>query len=204
MTNPLKRLSSVLLLSGVLILVPASRPVFAQEAEHKGAEKSESGMEKWEWANFVILAGVLGWLIRKNMGPLLAARSQQIHEGLAAGERAKAEAEARSAAVMAKLSGLDQAIAALRADARAEREAEGVRLQRETAAELARIAQNAAFEVASATKLARIAVQQNAAKLAIELAERKVRARMSPEVQAALLRNFLGELGSTSAAGKLS
>jgi hypothetical protein len=35
--------------------------------------------------------------------------------------------------------------------------------------------------------------------MAIELAERKVRARMSPEVEAALLGNFLDGLGNGAA-----
>ena len=52
----------------------------------------------WQTMNFVILAGLLGWLIVKQGGPLLAARSKEIAEGLAAGEKAKAEADARAAA----------------------------------------------------------------------------------------------------------
>jgi F-type H+-transporting ATPase subunit b len=209
MKNPVKNLSATLFLAGALALTSAPATVFAQETEHKGASHSESteekpGMELWKWANFAILAGILGYLISKNMGPLLATRSQQIQEGLAAGERAQADADARAAAVMAKLSGLDQAIAAMRSDARTEREREGSRLQRETASELARIQQNAAFEVESATKLARLSVQRAAARLAIELAEQKVRARMSSDVQSSLVQNFLGELETTTSAGKLS
>jgi F-type H+-transporting ATPase subunit b len=202
MKNSMKRLPATLLLALALL----ATPVFAQEPEHKGVQSEESkpGMEIWKWANFLILAGVLGYLIRKHMGPLLVARSQQIQEGLAAGERAKADAEARSAAVMAKLSGLEHAIGTMRADALTECGNEGVRLKRETTAELTRIGQNAAFEIESAGKLARLAVRQYAAKLAIERAEQKVRARMSPDVQAALLQNFLNELGTSSSAGKLS
>jgi F-type H+-transporting ATPase subunit b len=209
MKNFLKKLPATLLIAGSLSFWVASVPVFAQEAEHKSGEASGSeekpGMELWKWANFAILAGILGWLISKNMGPMLVARTKQIQEGLAAGERAKADADARAAAVSAKLSGLGQAVAVMQADAKADREREGARIQRETAAELTRIQQNAAFEVESASKLARIAVQRQAAKLAIELAEQKVRARMTPDVQAALLQNFVGDLGSKAVGtGKLS
>ena len=209
MTNPLRKFPATLFLAGALVLTAASGPVFAQEAEHKAGESSGSqeekpGMELWKWANFAILAGILGYLISKNMGPMLATRSQQIQEGLAAGERAKADADARAAAVSAKLSGLGDVISTMRAEARLEREREGARLRRETVAELARIQQNAAFEMESATKLAKLRLQQYAAKLAIDLAEQKVRARMTGDVQSALIQNFLVEIRTTNGVGKLS
>ena len=192
----IKRLFATLLLAGALVAIP----VYAQEAEHKGAESSESsekpGMELWKWANFAILAGILGYLISKNMGPMLVDRSRQIEEGLAAGERAKAEADARAAAVSAKLAGLDQAIARLKASAKEEREREAARIQRETSSELARIQQHAQLEIEQAGKLARLEIQRYAAKAAIDLAEQKVRSRMNPDVQAALLASFAGDIAS--------
>ena len=39
----------------------------------------------WQVLNFLILAGGLGWLIVKQGGPLLAARSKDIADGLASG-----------------------------------------------------------------------------------------------------------------------
>jgi F0F1-type ATP synthase membrane subunit b/b' len=50
------------------------------------------------------------------------------------------------------------------------------------------------MEIESAGKQARLDVQRAAASLAIDLAEKKVRARMSPDVQSALLETFLKEL----------
>jgi F-type H+-transporting ATPase subunit b len=154
----------------------------------------------WQTINFVILAGLLGWLIVKQGGPLLAARSKEIAEGLAAGEMAKAEADARAAQVQEKLSHLGTEIAAMRADAKEEREREAERIRRETQAEIARIHVQAEHEVESAGKHARLEVQRAAAKLAIELAEDKVRARMSPEIQSALLRGFLTDLPGSGTA----
>ena len=196
MRNRLARLAPRLVLGCALLFTPA----FAQEAEHKETEhKSESGgekpgMELWKWANFAILAGVLGYLISKNLGPVLVARSLEIQEGLAAGERAKADADARAAAVTAKLAGLDQAVAQMKTSAKEERERDVARLQRETAAELARIQQQAQMEIESAGKLARFEIQRAAAKAAIDLAEQKVRARMTPDVQEALLQSFASEV----------
>jgi len=153
-------------------------------------------MEPWKIANFVILCVVLGWLIAKNLGPFLVARTKGIQEGLAAGERAQKEAAERAAAVEAKLATLGEAIAEMKAAAHQELDIEAERIRRSTQAELARVAEHAAQEIESAGKLARVEVQRAAARMAIELAEQKVRARMSPETQAVLLGNFVGEIAS--------
>jgi F-type H+-transporting ATPase subunit b len=150
----------------------------------------------WKWLNFLILAGVLGYLIAKNLGPVLVARSKQIQDGLAAGEKAKAEADARAASVQEKLNDLGFQISLMREGAKQEREREADRIRRDTERDMARIQQHAAQEIESAGKLARLEVQRFAAKLAIELAESKVRSRMSPEVEAALLGNFLDDLSA--------
>ena len=84
----------------------------------------------WQILNFLILAGGLGYLAVKQGGPLLAARSKEITDGLAAGEKAKAEADARAAQVQAKLANLEKDIAGLRAEAKDEREREADRIRR--------------------------------------------------------------------------
>jgi F-type H+-transporting ATPase subunit b len=166
-------------------------PAFAQESGG-GAEKPS--MIVWQVLNFLILAGLIGWLAVKHGGPLLAARSKEIVDGLAAGEKAKAEADARAAQVQAKLANLETEIAALRTSAKEEREREADRIRRETETEIARIRYQAGYEIESAGKQARMEVQHAAVKMAIELAEQKVRARMSPEIEAGLLKGFLADL----------
>ncbi len=169
-------------------------PAFAQESSGGGTEKPS--MLIWQILNFLILAGVLGWLVAKYGGPALAARSKGISEGLAAGEKAKAEADARASQVQAKLANLETEIAALRTSAREEREREADRIRRDTETEIARMHYQAEQEIESAGKLARFNVQRAAAVLAIELAETKVRARMSPDTQSVLLESFLKDLAS--------
>ncbi len=174
-------------------LLPAS--LMAAEGGGKAPELSPV----WEWLNFLILAGVLGWLISKHVGPLLVARTLQIHEGLAAGEKAKAEAEAQAAAVETKLANLDEVIVQMKSSAREERDREVERIGRDTEAEFVCIQQRAQQEIESAGKLARLEVRHFAGKLAIDLAEQKVRARMSADKQAELLSNFIGEIAGSTA-----
>jgi F-type H+-transporting ATPase subunit b len=208
----LGQFSSTLLLAAALFVVPAC----AQEAGEKPDQASETaaansgqtesadtkpGMELWKWVNFAILAGALGWLSAKHLGPLLSARSHEIHEGLAAGEKARAEADARAAAVQAKIANLGDAISQMKTSAREERDREAERIRRDCLAELARVEHQANQEIDSAGKVARLEVHRFAASLAIELAEQKVRARMSAETQSALINNFIAELGDTTHAG---
>jgi F-type H+-transporting ATPase subunit b len=148
----------------------------------------------WEIVNFVILAGLLGWLVVKQGGPALATRAKEIAEGLAAGELAKSEADARAAQVQARLANLGTEVAAIRASAKEEMEREADRIRRDAQAEIVRIRRQAELEIESAGKMAQREVRQAAARLAVELAERKVRARMSPEIQSALLQGFLTDL----------
>jgi F-type H+-transporting ATPase subunit b len=169
-------------------------PVFAAENGAAGAPAEEPSVLIWQAANFLILVAALFWLSKKYGGPLLAARSKEIKEGLAAGEKAKAEADARASEVKAKLANLDKEIAALRTAAKDERDRESERIRRDTQAEIARIHLQADHEMEAAGKQARLEVQRVAARIAIELAEHQVRARMSPQVQDALLKGFLSDL----------
>jgi F-type H+-transporting ATPase subunit b len=175
-------------------LVLMAAPLMAEE----GGDKPKLS-PVWDWLNFIILAVGLGYLLAKYLGPMLVARSQQIHEGLAAGEKAKAEADARAEAVQAKLAGIGQAIAQMQASSREERDREAERIRREAEAEFARIRQHAQQEIESAGKLARLEVQRFAAKVAIDLAEQKVRARMSAEKQIELLNQFIAEIAGSTA-----
>jgi F-type H+-transporting ATPase subunit b len=155
---------------------------------------AEEVSELWKLPNFLLLAGLLGYLIKKHGAPLLAARSQQIREDLEAGEKAKADAEARSASVLAKIANLDREVAELRTIARAGLEAEAERIRRDAESEMSRIEQHAAVEIVSLGKYARLELRQYAARLALDLAEQKIRGRMSPEVQGTLLDNFAGDI----------
>ena len=200
MSSRLKTWLGSFFLAACLVVVPAVAQESGHEATHeKSGEGEHKDLEIWKWANFVILIGVLGYLISKNVGPMLIARSAEIREGLAAGERAKAEADAKSAAVDARLAGLEKTIAGMQAEAREEREREAGRIRQETQNELARLQRHSEMEIESAGKLARLEVQRHAAKLAIDLAEQKLRARMSPETEKTLLDRFVKDIASSGA-----
>jgi len=162
-------------------------PIFAEE-------KEPGGLEVWKWANFVVLAGGLGYLIGKKGGPFFAARSTQIRKDIVEAGEVRKEAETRAAEVDRRLANLEAEIAVLRAESGKEAEAEAGQFERHTAAEIAKTQANAEQEIAAAGKAARMELKRYCADLAVGLAEQKIRARMTPETQDGLVRGFVRDL----------
>jgi F-type H+-transporting ATPase subunit b len=154
----------------------------------------EKDMMPWMWANFLILSGAIYYLSKKYGAPYFAARAEGIRKDIVNAEVTKREADAKIAEVDAKLANLDHEIAALREENRIDQAREKERLESRHKAELARVHQQAQQEIQSATKMARLELQRQAATLALELAEKKVAARMNPATQNELASGFVESL----------
>ena len=63
------------------------------------SEAAEPNIQFWKWANFLVLAGALTYVILKNAGPFFEARSRQIRKDMIESEQIKSDAEARAADV---------------------------------------------------------------------------------------------------------
>jgi F-type H+-transporting ATPase subunit b len=166
------------------------------EAKHEGGtEHRESPYtELWKWANFLILAGVLGYFIGKNAGPFFASRTKEIRKAMVEADALRKDAEAKAAAVDQRLANLQTEIEALRQEARDQESAEEQNMKQSTAAEIAKIQHHAEAEVAAAGKAARLNLKRYSAALAMELAERKIRERIGPEAQGGLVQDFIEDL----------
>jgi len=197
----MRRLGGLILLAGLAAWTPAARAAESKPAEHgesSGAEK-KSDLTGWKWANFVVLAGGLGYLIGKNAGPFFAARSQQIRKDMVEAGDQKKEADARVAAVEQRLAGLESEIASLRAESQREAQAETSRMAQQTTLEMAKIQTQAEQEIASAAKAARTDLKRYSAQLAVGLAAGKIRERMTQAAQDALVEGFVRDLDGPSA-----
>ncbi len=114
-------------------------------------------------------------------------------------EKVKADSNAKIASINSKLGRLDAEIASLRENAASERRAAEQRLKDETQQEIDRIRAHAESEIETAGKSERVALQRYVAQLALELAETKVRARMTPNTEDALVQAFVNGLGAPPA-----
>ena len=134
---------------------PAETAKGGEHAKAEGGHGEEHGdpMIWWKWANFVLLAGGLGYLLAKNLPPFFRSRTEEIQRGITEAAALKKDADARLAQMESRLGKLDAELAALRDGAKAEITAEGERMQAETRAALAKIQSNAEQEIAAATRL---------------------------------------------------
>lgn len=194
----MKRLVLAVVFTSALVFAQHGAPAAGARAEDRRAEgrdtREERDLTGWKWANFFILAGLLGWLITKHSGAFFEGRSREIQKGIAEAARLKLEAEQRVRQMEDRLSGLAEEIEALRGDARDELHSEGERIQAETVQMLAKIRSQAEQDIATAGKAARQELKAHAADLAVKLAETKVRSRLNAESQDGLVNGFVNEL----------
>ena len=175
------------------------RGTVSQEMTEEPPSTDTGGtMEWWKWANFALLAAGIGWIAKKNAGPFFSSRSREIRRQLVEAEEIRAEALRRIKEVEARLGNLASEIEELRAEARAEQQAEAARFRAEAAAEMAKIEAHALEEIEAAGKHASLELKRHAATLALEAAEGKIRARMTPSVQQGLVDSFVRELEAPS------
>ena len=197
----MRRLALYLALAvGLFAQTPKEAPKesLAEKADEAGnkahAAEEEGSMDIWKWANFLILAGGLGYLVGKNAGPFFTARSAAIRKDMEQSLAMRQDAEARAADVDRRLANMEADIAVLRGEGERAARAEAERMEQHTAAEIAKIQQHSEQEIASAGKAARMDLKRYAAELAVELAGQKVRARMTPETQDSLVQGFVRNL----------
>jgi F-type H+-transporting ATPase subunit b len=176
-------------------------PAGERAAEGARADtEGEGGMQVWAWLNFALLTGGLVWVFRKNAGPFFVSRAIGIRRGMLEAEDARMGAERKIAAVDARLANLQTDIQGLKDSALAEEESEHERTRQETAAELAKIRARAEQEIASAGKAASMDLKRYMVELAVGGAGEKIRARMNPAAQSALLNGFMRNLNETAQA----
>jgi len=166
----------------------------AKKEATQHAEGAEDSLTIWRWANFLILAGGLAYLIGKSVPAMLKTRSADIQKGISEGQRLKADAEARAAGIEQKISKLGSEIQAFRAESVLEMEKEGQRILQETAKAIEKLQSQAAAEVESAGKAARAELKQYAAGLSIDLAARRIQAGLDSGTEAGLVDGFIGDL----------
>ena len=185
----------VLTLTFAALLVAASLTA-AEKA--RGSEGESDRLLLWKVANFVLLAGALGYVIYKKGGPFFAARTESVRRDLEDAARANREAQERYAAVERRLANLGAEIENLKTQARAESGAEGERMRAESERAFLKIRLQMEQDIASAAKAARQELRVYAAELAVGLAERRIRERLTPDSESALLGAMLKDLDRRS------
>jgi len=196
----LQKIAGKIVLAAVLVglTVVLAQASETGAAEHKSlytllAEDPMPLLKDFLWR--ILNIAVLIWVIIKFAGKpvreFFANRSETLRKGVQEAQEAKAEAERIFTEYQAKLDGLEGELKAMEAKASLEAEREQERMRQETESLVAKLKQQARQmadqEVASAQR----SLRNEAAKLAVEVAERLVKENVSDSDRQRMVENYL-------------
>jgi F-type H+-transporting ATPase subunit b len=144
--------------------------------------------------NFVVIAAVLFWLLKKNLPGLFRNRTAFIQQAMEEARKASEDANRRLAEIEARLSKLDVEIGGMRASAEKEAAAEEQRIKAAAVEDARKIVQSAEQEIAAVAKSARRELTAYAADLAVSLAKKQI--HVDAGTDQALLRDFAQQLSA--------
>ena len=176
----------------------STQPAAEQEAEHGG----DALTTVFKWVNFLTVFGALGYLLRKPMREFFSGQRTVIRAAIAEGRQARQQAEQRLAEIEQRLARLGEEVESLRREATAHAAAEQARIREATQREAERILATAQAEIDSTRRAARLELRAFTARLAVSLAEQRIRQQLTPEAHASLFASFVAGLASSGRKGR--
>lgn len=203
----MKRAPQRMLLGLVLgsALLGLARPVEARgvlratafAAEGEGERKGADHELLFKTINFLILAGALGFVLRKPLAQFFTGRSAAIQKGLEEGRKALEASQAQLRAVEEKLQRLGEEIEAFKAFAAREMEAEQQRLREAAAEDAARLLESSRAQMTITTRAAQLELKAFTAQQAVALASEVIRQRLDAAGRERLVSQFAAMLGES-------
>lgn len=178
-----------------MLRIASLLPIFALLA--RAAEEAEAHAEPsvvYKWINFGILAAALIYLFVKFMIPVLKSRSSFIQNDLAESKATVVAAEAKVAALTAKLGNFDAEIRGIRERSLAERDSEGKRIAEQTQNMLAKVSVLRETEIGHLTNVAQFQLRSFAATKAIEIAQARLAGQTDLLTQSSLVQAFIQDM----------
>ena len=174
------------------------RVAWSQGAESPAKEENSEPPHEllYKIINFAILVGGLGYLLRKPLAEFFRSRSASIQKSLEEGRKALEASQSKLQIVEEKLRRLEEEIAAFKASAAREMEADRQRLQQSSAEEGARVLESARAQTDTAVRGAKLKLKHYAAQKAVALAEGMIRARLDDSARRHLVAQFAASLGT--------
>ena len=183
-----------------LLVALAAIPALAAESgdDHGG----DTLTTIFKWINFLTVFGALGWLLRKPMREFFTGQRAAIQAAINEGKLARQQAEQRVAEIEKKLANLGQEVEALRQEASEHAAAEQKRIREAARHEAERLLATAQAEIESTARAARLELRAYAARLAVNLAEQRIRQQLTPEAHTSLFDSFVRGLASSGQEGR--
>ena len=144
--------------------------------------------------NFLVLVGLIVWVIRKKGNPALAARRAEVEKELAEAKRLRDEAEKRHMETAMRLEKLDEEMVQIRGDMIKAGEAERDRIVAQAEEKAARLRKDASFLIEQQMKQLRKELTQQAASAAVVAAQELLRERTTDSDQDQLAEAYINRL----------
>ncbi len=168
-------------------------PVFAAEVEG-------GGWGWWEtlgrWFNLAVLFGAIAYAVRLPAREYFRKRRDEIQREMREAREAQEAAEKKLAEVEARLSNLDAELAELRREVEKESATERDRILELARLEADKIMSQASREIDGLGRTVRKDLKEYAARLAVKLAEERIRSRMTEGDEQRLVDRFFADLKS--------
>jgi F-type H+-transporting ATPase subunit b len=187
--------SIIITVAVCLLLTGLAVAGFASEGG-EGAHHIDSAKQMkdfmWRVLDFAVLLAIIVWALKKaNVKGSLADRQQAIDKALKEAAEAKAAAELKFAEYSAKLAAADKEIDEIYAAIRTEGEAEKVRIIAEAKLSAGKIQEQARQAADQEVLKARTELRQEAARLAVQLAEQNITEKIRKDDQDRLVGEYL-------------
>jgi F-type H+-transporting ATPase subunit b len=144
--------------------------------------------------NFVVLVGLIAWVIRKKGNPMLAARRAEVEKELAEAQQLRIAAEKRHMETATRLEKLDQEMLQIRGDMIKAGEAERDRIVTQAEEKAARLRKDTSFLIEQQIKQLRKELTQQAAVAAVAAAQELLQERTTDADQDQLAEAYLNRL----------
>ena len=200
MNSRLKRRAGKLVLAALLIGLTVAA---AGAAEHGGAEHkslytllAEDPMPLlkdflWRVLNLAVVIWIVAKFAGKPVRDFFAGRRETLLKGVQAAQEAKAAAEKIYSEYQSKLDGLENELQEMENRAQLEAEREKERMRQETEALVVKLQQQARQMADQEVAAAQRSLRNEAARLAVEVAERLVKENVSDTDRQRMVENYL-------------
>jgi F-type H+-transporting ATPase subunit b len=165
----------------------------AAAGEH-GAPALDGGRLAAQFFNFAALIAILYFAGRKPVSQALLARHEQLKSELAAAAEVRAAAQARLEKQEKRLAALEHEIADIATGIKQEAESEKARMIAAAEERARRIREEATFMIDQQVKEAEVQLRREAARAAVDAAERVVRANFGAADQQRLVDSFVADV----------
>jgi F-type H+-transporting ATPase subunit b len=185
------------MLSAVLaVLMPLA--VFASEAaEAEGGHEAITFMGDWlpRLVNFAIITGIVVYFTRKPVRDFFKNRSLEIAKAIQESKEARERAIAALAEMEHKVKDLEAETSRLIEDARNRGEKDKQALVEEGKKMVSEIGDQVKQGVELEVQKARTALQTEASKLAVDLAEKSIREKIGPQDHERIVKEYIAKVG---------